>query len=344
MARRLKKYRAFLVAFALAAAALVAGCSMGFTNLHPGENSALYQHLFADVISNYDEPYWLWIRGAISGDLNGNGVVEEEVVLATIQKGTPKNPGPIEVAFVVACEVDSEGKRTAIARQLLFDSSPIPAAPKPVNDLGVVYDAPFTRCRAQMISDKVTLTETFVVYFWSDNHPGSTWYCGFALDEGRLVKNLETVIYQTTPGFLTANLDRSIEASPFGYQLVFGVSGIPEEIFNKIGAPHEAPLWGHVYARNAQGMYVQADEKYGENYRQIEGPWNQSYLKAVIKGLPPEELAWFEYHMGILNHYTGNQDMAMGFLNKAQRFARDLVLKNAIDKAIATVGSPPAAK
>ncbi|MCD8350724.1 MAG: hypothetical protein LUC93_08960 [Planctomycetaceae bacterium] len=317
------------------------GCSLGYTNLKPGENSALYQHLFADLINNYDEPYWLWIRGTISGDLNGNGVVEEEIVLATIQKGDARNPGPIEVAIVVACEVGPDGKRTAMARQLLFDKSPIPGAAKPINDLGVVKDDPFTHCRIQTVADKVTLTESFVVYFWGSGSPTSVWYAGFSLVEGKLVKNLETVIYQTVPGFLTANLDKSIEASPFGYQLVFGVAAIPDEVIRKIGQPHESPLWGHVYARNAAGFYEQADERYGDNYRQLEGPWNQTYLKAVIKGLPMEDLAWFEYHIGILNHYTGNDDMAAGFLAKARRYAADPALQAAVDKALETIGHVP---
>lgn len=328
-------FRALGPAVVAVLALFAAGCSMGYTNLHPGENSALYQTLFQDVISRFDEPHWLWVRGSISGDLNGNGVVDEEVIIATIQKGDDKNPGPIECAFLVACTVDKDGKRTALARTLLFDASPIPAAPKPENDLGVVTDAPFTRCRAQMVQDKVTLTETVIVYFWNDQTPTSVWYVGYALDEETgWEKNMETVMYQSVPGFLSANLDRSIEASPYGYQLVFGVSAIPDEIFLKIGPLHENPLWGHVYARNAQGYYEQADERFGDNYRQLEAPWNQLYLKAVIKGLPPEELAWFEYHLGVLNHYTGNREMADGFLQKARKHAKDPRLIQATDKAL----------
>lgn len=329
--------------FALAAGCAtlwLSGCSMGFTNLHPGENSAYYNQLFEDVITTYDEPYWLWIRGTISGDLNGNGVVEEEVVIATIQQGTPRNPGPIEKAFLVVCETQPGGERKAIARTLLFDSSPVADAPKPVNDLGVIVNKPFTRTRAQMVQDKVTLKETVVVYFWSDPTPSSVWYVGFELKEdGSLAKNLETVMYQGTPGFLTANLDRSIDASRFGYQLLFGVSAIPPEVFAKLGAPHEAPMWGHVYARNADDRYQQADERFGSHYRQLENSWNQLYLKAAMNELPADELAWFEYHMGIMNHYTGNNDMAVRFLKKARANAKDDTLIQALDKASAYVDS-----
>lgn len=329
----MKLRRLAALVLAIAATLAVSGCSMGFTNLHPGENGAMYQPLFHDIISRYDDPYWLWVRGTISGDLNGNGVVDEEVLLATIQKGTTKDPGPIEIAFLVACDVSPDGKRTARARTLLFDRSPIPNAPRPENDLGIVVDKPFTRCRAQMVQDKVTLTETVVVYFWGDSTPSSVWYAGFALKDEGWVKNLEAVMWQSTPGFLTVNLDRSIDASPFGYQLVFGVAAIPEAVFSKVGPPREAPLWGHVYARDENGIYHQADERFGDQYRQLEGAWNQVYLKAVIKGLPPEELAWFEYHMAIMNHFTGNSEMATGFLNKAKRHARDPVLVRAVDGA-----------
>lgn len=325
--------RSAILALLAAAVLGLTGCSMGYTNLKPDENSAAYQHLFADIINSYDEPYWLWIRGTISGDLNGNGAIEQELVLATIQKGDHRRPGPIEAALIVACETDEDGKRIAVARQLLFDAPPIADAPKPVNDLGLVVDAPLTRCRIQMVPDKATLRETFVVYFWSDAGPASTWYAGFSLVDGKFEKNLETVIHQTTPGVLVANLDRSVEATPFGYQLVFGVAAIPETVFRKIGPPHEMPLFGHVYARNAQGIYEQADSRFGDNYRQLEAPWNQTYLKAVIKGLPMEDLAWFEYHIGIINHYTGNHDMALGFLSKARKYAEDPLLKNAIEQA-----------
>lgn len=327
------KLRLATAAAALALVALVGGCSLGFTSLHPGENSGLYQHLFDDVISNYDEPYWLWIRGTITGDLNGNGIVDEEIVLATIQKGDAKRPGPIEMAFLVACTVAPDGKRTAVARQLLFDSSPIPRAPKPENDLGIVVDRPFTRCRAQMIQDKVTLTETVVVYFWSDPMPSSVWYAGFALKDGKLVKNLESVMWQNTPGFLAVNLDRAIEASPFGYQLAFSVAAIPEDVIRKIATPHEAPLWGHVFARNKDGVYEQADARFGERYEKIAAGWNQMYLKASLKGLPPEDMAWFEYHMGILNHYMGDHEMSQAFLKKAAEHAKDPALVRGIGKA-----------
>ncbi len=315
--------------------AAVPGCSIGYTNLRPGENSALYKHLFDDVISRYDQPYWLWVRGSISGDLDGNGIVEEEVILATIQQGDQKNPGPIEVAFVAACKIDQNGNRTALARQLLFDRDPIPRAPRPINDIGIVRDAPFTRCRAQMIQDKVSLSETFAVYFWNDPLPTSVWYIGFALEGGRLVKNLETLIWQSVPGILVANLDRSIEGSPLGYQLAFQVAAIPPEIWKKVGQASEMPLFGHVYARNSQGYYVQADAdpRYSDNYKKLEASWNQAYLKAALNGLPPEEMAWFEYHMGLLNYYTENYDMARALLVKARRFAKDPSLVRAIDEA-----------
>ncbi len=311
------------------------GCSIGYTNLRPGENSGLYKHLFDDVISRYDQPYWLWVRGSITGDLNGDGVVDEEVIIATIQQGDANNPGPIEIAFLAACKVAKDGNRTAIARQLLFDRDPIPRSPRPINDIGIVKDAPFTRCRAQMIADKVSLTETVVVYFWNDPLPTSVWYIGFALENGRLVKNLESLIWQTVPGILVANLDRSIEGSPLGYQLAFQVAAIPPELWKKIGQPSEMPLFGHVYARNSQGYYVQADSdaRYRDNYHKLEAAWNQAYLKAALNGLPPEEMAWFEYHMGLLNYYTENYDMSRALLIKARRFAKDPSLLRAIDEA-----------
>lgn len=318
--------------FCLASLCAVPGCSMGYSNLHPGENSALYQHLFNDVISLFDEPYWLWVRGTITGDLDGNGKVEEELVIATIQKGTQRQPGPIEMAFLVACKVEENGSRQAIARQLLFDRSPIPNAPRANNDIDHIVDNPFTRCRAQMIQDKVSMGESVVVYFWTDPTPCSVWYVGYALKDGRFVKNLETVMWQNTPGIGTVNLDRSIEARKHGYQLVFSVAALPDKVMAKIGKPSEAPLWGHVFARDDDDVYRQADARFAEHYSKLEGPWNQAYLKAIVKGLAPDELAWFEYHLAIMNHYTGNRDMAEAFIAKAAVTAKDPALVAAIPR------------
>lgn len=335
------RLRTPLLALALAvigsAAPLLSGCSLGYTNLHPGENSAFYAPLFADIINTYDEPYWLWVRGTIRGDLDGNGRVEEELVIATIQKGTPRQPGPIEMAFLVACEVAPDGTRTSLARTLLFDRNPIPGAPKPVNDLGAVDERPLTRIRAQMIQEKVNLSESVVVYCWGDETPGSVWYAGYSLEDGVLVKNLETAMRQSVPGFLSVNLDRRVDASPLGYQLVFGVEAVPDAIIRKLATSQEAPLWGHVYARNAEGVYLQADERFGSHYRQLESRWNQLYLKAQLNNLPPEELAWFEYHMGIMNHYTGNSDMALALLLRAETGARDPLLQAAVKDGLALV-------
>lgn len=333
--------RASGLMFALAALLAVQGCSMGFTNLHPGENSALYQHLFADIITMYDEPYWLWIRGTITGDLDGDGTVGEEIILATIQKGTPKQPGPIEMAFLVVCVPDEDGTRRAVARQLLFDRSPISRAPRPEYDIDNVVDNEFTRCRAQVIQDKLSLAESVVVYFWTDPLPCSVWYAGYSMMDNKLVKNLETVMWQITPGVLTMNLDRSIEASQYGYQLVFGIAALPVHIAAKIGSSSEAPVWGHVYARNENGLYEQADARFRENYRKLEPIWNQTYLKAIVKGLPPDELAWFEYYLAILNHYLGEGEMARAYIAKCRDNARDHSLLEAIPQVESLIASGP---
>lgn len=336
---RLRRLYAALMALALIPFCL-SGCSMGFTNLHPGENSALYHPLFEDLLTTYDEPHWLWVRGTIAGDLNGNGIVEEEIAIATIQKGDTRKPGPIEAALLVVCEVMPDGQRKAIARTLLFDSDPRPASPKPENDLGALTDAPFTRARAQMVQDKVSLKESVVVYFWSDPTPSSVWYVGFGLEDGKLVKNMEMTLYQTTPGSLTANLDRSIDASALGYQLLFSVAAIPDDVMRKLGPAHEAPLWGHVYARDEEGEYEQADERFGGHYTQLEPAWNQLYLRARLTEMPADELAWFEYHMALLNHYTKNSDMAVIFINTAAKNAKDPILVQAVKKAKAVIDNP----
>lgn len=323
-----------LLAAAAVLSLFVTGCSIGFTNLRPGENSIFYTSLFHDIINTYDELHWLWVRGTIALDYNGDGKVEEEAVIATIQQGTERRPGPIESAYLLICRIGPNNERTTLARTLLFDSNPMLDAPRPVNDLGLVRDTPLTRARAQVVEDKVSFKESVVVYFAGDESPGSVWYAGFRYENGKLTKMFDTAMWQSTPGMLVANLDKTPAASPYGYQLIFGVSAIPPRIVNELDALHDTPVWGHVYARDAEGMYKQADARFGQHYRQIENGWNQLYLKALFHGLPPADLAWFEYHLALINHYTGNADMAARLLEKAGKGAEDEELKHGIEQAM----------
>ncbi len=200
-----------------------------------------------------------------------------------------------------------------------------------------IGDVPLTRCRAQMVQDKATLKETVVAYFWGDSMPGPVWYAGYGLEDGKWVKNLEAAFWQKSPGFLTTNLDRSIDAAHLGYQLVFGVAAVPDDVIAKIAQPGDAPLWGHVYARNGEGFYEQADARFGEQYRRIQGAWNQMYLKASLEGLPPEDMAWFEYHLGMLNRHLGEDALAGAFLRKAAKNAKDPTLVKGVEAAVAAI-------
>lgn len=319
-----------LLALACLGLAHISGCSMGYMNLHPGENSALYAHMYSDLINRYDEPYWLWVRGTISGDLNGDGKVEQEVVIATIQKGTPRHPGHIEMALLLVCEKDADGQRQAVARTVIFDRNPVPGAPRPANDIGRADETSLTRVRAQMIQEKKSLKESVIVYFYGDDLPGNVWYAGYTLDGDELRKNLETVMWQDTPGVLATNLDKSLEASDFGYQLLFSVDTVPRDIVRRIDPDAKSPLWGHVFARDAEGVYRQADWRFGEHYKKLENSWNQLYLKAALLEFPARDLAWFEYHMALMNRYTGNAEMSRRLIEKARKGAEDPPLVDAI--------------
>ncbi len=313
----------------------VTGCSLGYSNLRPGENSSLYAELFNDVLTSYDEPHWLWVRGSIPLDYNGDGRAEEEAIIATIQAGDERRPGPIQTAFLVICRIGESGERTALARALLFNKDPISGAPKPRNDLCMTGETSFTRARAQVVQDKVTLKESVVVYFYGDALPGNVWYAGYGLENGKLEKNFEAVFWQNRPGLLVTNLDRAMESARYGYQMAFGVDAIPADVLARLeSAGDKTPLWGHVYARDENGMYRQADARFGEHYDKLESSWNQFYLKAIMHGLPPEDLAWIEYHLGILNHYTGDNDMAGRLLDKAGKGAKNEMLKAGIENAL----------
>lgn len=325
---------------ALAAALALPGCSLGFRNLHPGEEGRIYDPLFSDIINRFDSPEWLWVRGVISGDFDADGDVAEEAVVATIQKGNERAPGGIDSAYLAICRLEPNGGRTAIARAPLFDGNPVPRAARPDKDAGGFKVEPLRSARAQVVQNKSGVGDSVMVFAWGESSPTSVWYALYRLRDGMLEKIFETALWQDQPGFATENLDKRAGSASPGYQMVFPVSGLPLEVVEKLGGWREAPVWGHVYGMDENGVYRQADELFGENYARIENQWNQSYLKAILYNFENAELAWFEYHLGMLNHYAGKRDIAARLFDKAGANAADAALLAAIAKARDILGQP----
>lgn len=326
----------FGIALLLAALPPLAGCSLGFRNMHPGEESAIYSPLFEDIITNFDSPEWLWTRGTVSGDFNADAKVEEEAVIATIQGGDPRSPGPIIAAYLVICRIGEDGSRTAVARTRLFDRNPIAQSTPAVNNAYLPQPSELRHARAQVIPDKGALGDSIVVFFWGDERPCNVWFGGYKLKNGILTKTLDAAIRQDVPGLTHSNLDKLSTEESTGYQLIFPSAALPGSFAAKLGQGFEIPLWGHVFTPDADGLYHQDDQRFGGNYSRIEGNWNQAYLKALLSdNFEKPELAWFEYHLGMLNLFIGKHDMAKAFLDKAAKNSRDDALTRAIGKAAA---------
>ncbi len=317
----------------LACLAALAGCSLGYRNMHPYEESAIYSPLFEDIITRFDAPEWLWTRGTVSGDFDSSGEVNEEAVIATIQTGERHNSNPILAAYLVVARVEENGTRTAIARTKLFDSDPFATATGIDNNVYNAKSAPLRFARAQAIPDKSRLGDFICVYFWSDGKPNNVWHAGYRLRNGMLEKVYDLAIAQFSPGMTYANLDKRPKPVD-GFQLIFPSAALPPEVSSKLDSEVEVPLWGHVFLQDDKGYYHQDDHIFGSNYTKIENTWNQAYLKALTTdAFLPSDLAWFEYHLGMINIFIGKPEMAKGFLEKADKNSRDESLSKAIANA-----------
>jgi hypothetical protein len=319
-------------ALILASCLILPGCSVGFLRLLPEVGADLYGKFVQDIADAHGPPYWVWVRGSVGGDFNGDRRVEGKALVVTVQGGTAKRPGPIEAAYLIILAAKDGEPHRLIAKTELFSRNPIAGSPRPGNSIDWVVEAPLTQVRAQAIFDKLTFREAVAVYFWGESLPGSVWYAGYSLDrDGRLRKILETALWQDSPGLLPVNLDKKVGADQKGNQLVFPVSGLPAKIAARLDRPGGKPLWGHIYASGDDGVYRQADRQFSRHYQAIADKWNQAYLKAMLLDrLPPEELAWFEYRLGLLNFHTGHPELAAEFLERAQRGNRDGDLAKAI--------------
>ena len=326
---------AILTVVFCATLALAGGCSLGYRNMHPDEDSAIYSPLFNDIITRFDEPQWLWTRGTIGGDFDSDKKAEEEAVIATIQSGDKRNPNPIEKAYLVISKIDQDKNRTAIARTLIFDSGAIPRSQPAVNNAHLSEASPMTHVRAQLVPDKQGLGDSIIVYLWGDEQPANVWFRGFKLENSNLVQVLDMTMCQTTPGFALANLQIGTGPKAKNFQLIFPSAALPDNVISKMEDDFKPPLWGNVFALDADGIYRQADEQFGEHYVRIENEWNQAYLNALlVHNLDAADLAWFEFHLGLLNHFTGKDTIAKSFLDKAKKNADNIRLSTAITEAL----------
>ena len=180
----------------LASCLALGGCSVGFIKTSPDEGENIYGAFFEEVSGSLDRGKWLWVRGAIAGDFDGDGKVGEEAAIATVQGGGIRSPEPVEAAYLAWLALDEDGGRRPLCLTEIFLRNPLSESPRPENGLDRVEETRFTQVRAQIIRDKLGFKEEVVVYFWGDRLPGSVWYAGYGLDdENRPRRILETALY-----------------------------------------------------------------------------------------------------------------------------------------------------
>lgn len=303
----------------------LAGCTSGFKNLLPHEKSTIYNPLFYDLTHRFDSPEWLWVRGSFTGNFDGDSTSEKEAVIATLQAGDELNPGPIKTAYLVVSKITGPEERFPLARIKLFSDNPL-AHPNKVE--GSVFQPEMSelyQVSAQTIRRKLSRQEDIAVFFFDNAHPANVWLTVYQLTPAGLVKKLDISLRQDSPGLLPLSLSKWPEGIDNEFQLVIPSASLPDSLVKRLGKDFVRPLWGHVFDYDrSSGLYYQADGRYGEYYVNIANAWNQAYLTALLQGdIDNSDLAWFEYHLALLNHRLGRDATARKFLDKASQGAKD---------------------
>lgn len=296
-----------------------------------------YDGFFDDLATPLDHPQWVWVRGVVTGDFDGDSQAKEEAIVATIQSGDKRTPGPVEKAYLLFCAVDNDDKRTVMSRHLIFDKSPIAEADRPDWVLTPDFsEVPIFNISAQAVADRVKVADTVVIIAWGERLPGPIWYGGYSLHDGEFHQELDIAAWQAAPGLMVRNIDRRGVAENRGRQLVVRQDVLPPVLATALGDKSATPLWGNIYTRDENGIFYQADDTFGSEYSLVQAEWLRTYEKAKLLNVPPEDLAIIEFYVGLLHSHIRDISLAEGFLRLAADHAgtSNDKLSAAIDSAL----------
>ncbi|MBN2712023.1 MAG: hypothetical protein JXR97_06250 [Planctomycetes bacterium] len=312
---------------------MICGCmSIGFQNFGRDQMN-IYDDMLKEYIKPLNDKSWFWVRGKTTGDLNADGV-EEEVILASIHDGPRADSTPIDKLVVLICKRDSNNKPILLRRSVVYEASKgFEGASLPH---GVHLDTPKSEifgasARIIDIDGKAKGLVTVSIYGKQKDGRYVAWHRGYIFpNEGLPEVKFNTLAVQQDPTIINLDLDKD---------------GVDELLVNQapLEIPQDAdtseldpPSWMSIYARNAEGDFIQSDEKFCEPYEELIEGWYENYVKAWHNGASAESLAIYEYYLGSSHLMLGEKGMAKRFLARAVEHSKgklNSLAKEALDKA-----------
>jgi hypothetical protein len=304
---------------------LAQGCvSWGYQKYKPNENNE-YDAMLDGLVSPFAaEKKWIWSRGKVFGDLDGDGK-DEETVVATIQGGTPDVPEPITRAFLLICNRDANGKLSLRYRVNLFDAGKsLEKAPTPVGLAFPPEVLPMKDCSLQIVDSDASDRSLLLASFSSAEKDGcaSAWHTAYRLDKQQGDAALKCVFsllcWQKDAAVATMDIDKD---------------GIDEFIIEQSVVPaasilgtHETefPKWISVYKVGSDGVYVQADEEFRRMYRPVMLDWYKQYVSLLHAEAKNPAQSLYEYYLGRMHFYLGEFHIAERFATKSLENSSDV--------------------
>ncbi len=319
-----------------AAVVLPCGCSyLGYQEFRPREIGQ-YDRMLVDPAAATISDGWLWTRGKVEGDLDGDRK-DEEVILATIQGGTVDKPKPFTKAILLIRGLDANNTYKVLLRRNIFlavNSMDQAALPRHLH-----LPLPGTsmrRCSAKIVDIDNSGRGIILVSLWG-NMPDRricAWHAGYRFRTGdgganSLQRVFLSLAIQQDPEIEITDLDQDGVN-----ELVLRQSPLPQNSdMNANGI--ETPDWLSVFARNGKGEFKQQNAAHAAAYDDnLLLGWYQNYFISCLGGASNAETAVFEYYIGEIYRYRKNFALAKTFLARAAKNTTSPRLRNLVKDSL----------
>ncbi len=312
---------------------LLSGCSyLGYQRYRPKEINE-YDEMLADPLEASGDQGWLWVRGKVSGDLDADKN-DEEVVIATWQKGDMTAPAPFTRAILLICRRSPKGELDLLLRRSIFEGA------RSMNEASLPASVHLARPESAMRNCAVTIVDVgssgeglILVSLWgTESQTTPAWHAGyrFVHEKGRpatLRRVFCTLAIQRDVGVITADLDKDGLEELLLNQMVISPQVLPSV------EGLESPQWLSVFTSAEDGGYRQATSEFPAAHAELLLSWYQTYVQALHGGAASEALAPLEYYIGQIHRFCGQAAVATRFLRRAQK-AGDDRLKHLAEDAL----------
>lgn len=314
---------------------LTAGCiSLGYISFRPQE-VAIYDEFLEPV----KEPLWTWVRGKVSGDLDGDGQ-SEEAVLATVHDGSRSSPGPFRSVTLLICRREKKEKIELKFRREIYREGAKTSDRLPAEVLLDPTPSPMHHCSASIVEGENKKAGLLVISLWGEAEKGRcwTWHGAFRLTPENLENVFSTYAIQTEPTLEILDLDR--DGTP---EIV-----VPSSVFPPLASSPTAPpfsnelsplLWKSVFVLGPERRYLQDNRKHPKLYDDLTLAWQEHYAYQILLRQPPEILAEYEYYLGLLHSYRKRPGLSRLYLEKVISGTPSARLRKCAEDALKTIAN-----